>query len=65
MLFSVSEAKGLGVVLVVMGHSVVSLCVVESEDHEGSRSHNVLLVGELLKLCLSEETYMQLYDARD
>ena len=56
MLFSIGEEERLGGVLVVMGHSVVSLCVIESEDDEGARSHNVLLEGELLELRLSEET---------
>ena len=56
MLFSIGESENFGGVLVVMGHSVVSLCVVESEYDEGARSDNVLLVGELLELGLSEET---------
>ena len=56
MLFSIGEEERLGGVLVVMGHSVVSLCVIESEDDEGARSDYVLLEGELLELRLSEET---------
>ena len=58
MLLSVSEEEGLGGVLVVMGHSVVSLCVVESEYDQSSGAYNVLLVGELLELRLSVETYV-------
>ena len=41
----------------VMGHSVVSLGEIESENNHGNGSDNVLLEDELLELGLSVETY--------